>query len=118
MENVAFCLILLVIPTTCQHTNSLLLSLLPDTKYQCNDLGCSPSNISSVKAIRDCQNACLRNSLCCTINFDRITNQCEIFVDTPSQYGNLILQTDVITMIAIDSRPLSAGKYMIFFCLV
>ncbi|CAF3875367.1 unnamed protein product [Adineta steineri] len=51
--------------------------------------------------------ACLTYDNCRTITYDKSTNRCEIFVDTPSQYGSLVTQTDYVTMIAVDDRRLS-----------
>lgn len=110
MVKVKLFLLFLLILKTFQLTNSLLLSELYNTKYQCNSAGCSGSNIISVSNIRNCQKACLTNPQCRTVTFDTNTHQCEIFIDIPSQYGSLIAQTNVITMIAVDERQLSARK--------
>ncbi|CAF4401788.1 unnamed protein product, partial [Adineta steineri] len=44
---------------------------------------------------------------CGTITYDKSTSRCELFVDTPSQYGSLVAQTGYVTMIAVDGRRLS-----------
>ena len=79
-------------------------------KYQCNNAGCSPSTIISVTSLRNCQLVCLSNTQCRTVTFDQSNNQCEVFSDIPSQYGDLIEDTDVVTMTAIDEGQLSARK--------
>lgn len=93
-----------------QDTRSLLLSKMIDIKYQCNNVGCSPSTIISVSSLRNCQLVCLSNTQCRTVTFDPSNQQCEVFSDIPSQYGQLLAQTSVVTMIAIDDRRLFARK--------
>ena len=61
-----------------------------DAKYQCNSTGCSPSTIASVSSLRDCQFICLSNTQCRTITLDQSSQQCEVFSDIPSQYGQLL----------------------------
>jgi hypothetical protein len=60
--------------------------------------------------LRNCQLACLSDEQCLTVTFDQNSNQCELFSDIPSQYGNLSAQTGVVTMTAIDGRQLPARK--------
>ena len=94
-----------------QQIQSLLLSKMINTKYQCNSTGCSPSTIISGSNIKICEFACLTNRQCRTVTFDPSNQQCKIFFDIPSQYGQLLAQTGVVTMVAIDDRQLSARKY-------
>jgi hypothetical protein len=93
-----------------QDIRSLLLSKMIDIQYQCNNPGCSPSTIISVSNLRNCQLVCLSDTQCRTVTFDQSNQQCEVFSDIPSQYGQLLTQTGVVTMTAIDDRRLSARK--------
>jgi hypothetical protein len=93
-----------------QDIRSLLLSEMIDIEYQCNNTGCSPSTIISVSNLRNCQLVCLSDTQCRTVTFDQSNQQCEVFSDIPSQYGQLLAQTGVVTMTAIDDRRLSARK--------
>jgi hypothetical protein len=93
-----------------QDIRTLLLYKMSDTQYECIDSGCSPSTITFVSNLMDCQIACLSDANCRTVTFDQFSKDCELFPDTPSQYGNMAAQTGVVTMIAIDNRELSARK--------
>jgi len=86
------------------------LSKINDVRYQCLDPGCSPSTILSVVNLIKCQIACLSNVNCRTVTYDQSNSSCELFVDIPSQYGHLVAQTGVVTLIANDDRQLSARK--------
>ncbi|CAF3887876.1 unnamed protein product [Adineta steineri] len=83
---------------------SMMLSRFIDIKYQCNNTGCSSSIIDPASSLRDCQFACLADAQCRTVTFDENSNHCELFSDIPSQYGNLLAQSGVITMTVIDDR--------------
>ena len=93
-----------------QDTRTLMLSIVTNIKYQCDNPGCSPSTIVSVSSLRNCQFVCLNDAQCRTVTFDEYSNQCELFSDIPSQYGNLLAKTGVVTMTVIDHRQLSACK--------
>ncbi|CAF1342646.1 unnamed protein product [Adineta steineri] len=91
-----------------QDIRSLLLTKWNNIQYQCTNYGCSSSTTVLALNLRACVIACLVNTNCRTLTFDQSNNQCELFVDIPSQYGNLITQANIITMTAIDDRQLSA----------
>lgn len=93
-----------------EDTRSILLSITNNVRYQCNQAGCSPSNVISVSSLRRCQIVCLTDSQCRTVAFNLITNQCETFPDIPSQYGSLTAQLSFLTMTATDQRRLSARE--------
>ncbi|CAF1480985.1 unnamed protein product [Adineta steineri] len=86
---------------------SMMLSRFIDIKYQCNNLGCSSSIVDPASSLRDCQFACLADAQCRTVTFDENSNHCELFSDIPSQYGNLLAQSGVITMTVIDDRQVT-----------
>lgn len=93
-----------------QDIRTLTLSELIDTKYQCTSLGCSPSILSDASNLRDCQLSCIAATQCRTLTFDFTDAQCELFVDIPEEFGTLLSQSNVITMIASDSRESSARE--------
>ncbi len=105
-------LFIIIKQSNSQDIRFLSLSEMFDTKYQCNSTGCSSSTIVSVSSLRDCQFLCLSNLQCRTVTFDQTNQQCEVFPDIPSQYGQLLAHTGVITMAATDDRQLSARKYL------
>ncbi|CAF0742476.1 unnamed protein product [Adineta steineri] len=84
-----------------------MLSRFIDIKYQCNNPGCSSSIIDPASSLRDCQFTCLADAQCRTITFDENSNQCELFSDIPSQYGNLLAQSGVITMTVMDDTQVT-----------
>ena len=96
-----------------QNMRSLRLFRMNGKRYQCTNVGCSPSSITVVPSLRSCQLTCLAKGICRTLTFDSSTSRCQLFVDTPSQYGQLLTETDVVTMTATDARQLSARKYNI-----
>jgi hypothetical protein len=104
-------LFIIIAQTISQDIRTLELSIMDNTKYQCVDSGCSPSTIIPGSYLRGCQIDCLSQSNCRTVTFDQSSNQCELFVDRASQRGNMLTQTGVLTMIAIDARELSTCKY-------
>ncbi|CAF0727994.1 unnamed protein product [Adineta steineri] len=82
------------------------LSVFINIKYQCSNPGCSSSIIVPEPSLRNCQFTCLADAQCRTFTFDENSNQCELFSDIPSQYGNLLAQAGVTTMTTIDDRQL------------
>lgn len=93
-----------------QDIRTLKLSKITDVKYDCVIQGCSPLDTVHVLSLRACQIVCLSKIQCRTVNFYQFNNQCEMFAEMPDQYGSLLTQINVITMIAIDDRILSARK--------
>jgi len=103
-------LLTFIAPSASQNIRTLLLSKRSDVRYQCVDPGCSsPTNII-VATLIDCEIACLSNINCRTATYDQSNSYCELFADIPSQYGNIVAQADVVTLMAIDDRQLSARK--------
>ncbi|CAF1406966.1 unnamed protein product [Adineta steineri] len=105
---VLFLFFIIITQTISQDIRSLLLTKWNNIQYQCTNYGCSSSTTVSALNLRVCEIACLVNINCRTLTFDQSNNQCELFVDIPSQYGNLIAQANIITMTVIDDRQLSA----------
>jgi len=103
-------LLTIITQSASQNIRTLFLSKINDVQYQCGDPGCSSATIISVANLRDCEIACLSNDNCLTATYDQSNSDCELFVDIPSQYGNLVPQAGVVTLMVIDGRQLSARK--------
>ncbi|CAF1522287.1 unnamed protein product [Adineta steineri] len=97
--------IIFVIPIDSQNIKTLLLTERNDIRYECTNSSCSTPTIILGTNLRDCQLACLTDNNCRTITFDPSINQCELFTDSPSQYGSLIPQIGVVTFTADDRQP-------------
>ena len=103
-------LLIIVAPAITKDFRTLRMSKVSDVKYQCAASGCSPSTIVTASSLINCQIACISESNCRTITFDESTHQCELFVDTPNQRGNLLVEAGVLTMIAIADQTVSTCK--------
>jgi hypothetical protein len=97
-------------PSFLQDIRTITLFEISEKKYQCNSVGCSPSTLIYSSNLRGCQLSCLASPQCRTLSFDLNNNQCELFVDIPKEFGTLVSQVNVTTMIAIDNRESSARK--------
>ncbi|UJR11090.1 hypothetical protein I4U23_015272 [Adineta vaga] len=81
------------------------MSKIGDSKYECNDSDCSSSKTVSVSDLRHCEIACLVDITCRTLTYDQSNNACQLFVDSPNERGNMLAQTDILTLIVLDNRP-------------
>lgn len=97
-----------------QEIRTLQLHKIGDTNYQCSDPCCSPSTNLSVANLEHCQIACLFASNCRTVTFDQSNNNCQLFSDTSSEYGNISLQAGIETMVAVNEA--STGKLDLHIC--
>jgi hypothetical protein len=105
-----FLLMTILIQSAAQNIRTLRLFKIGDTKYQCVAAGCAPSTIIVGSYLRGCQVACLSYDNCRTVTFDPSSSQCELFADKPAQRGQLLAQAGVLTMFAIDDRPVLPCK--------
>ncbi len=103
-------LFIIILQSESQYSNTLMLSIMNDVRYQCISPGCSSPIIMSVSNLKSCQIACLMDANCRTATFDQSINQCELSPDIPSEYGSMIAQAGVVTLTAIDNRQKSARK--------
>ncbi|CAF3934001.1 unnamed protein product [Adineta steineri] len=101
-----FLLFLLIIKCRCENSRSVFLRKFLDIKYVCNQTGCSPSIIIFAKNQVQCEISCLNDLQCYLLTFDLSNNQCEIYSTISIDYGNLIQQQNVITMITLDNEQL------------
>ncbi len=109
-HTIVLLLLTIIAQSASQIIRTLLLSKTKDVRYQCVDPGCSSPTIITVATLIACEIACLSNSNCRTATYDQSNSGCELFADIPSQYGNLVAQAGVVTLMAIDDRQLSARK--------
>lgn len=101
----------LLIVSTCsiaQNMRTLRLSQINDMDYQCNNPGCSPSTQITALTLRRCQLFCISDNNCRTATYQRLNQTCRLYPDIPSQYGIIVPAIDVITLLAIDERQLTA----------
>ncbi|CAF1215859.1 unnamed protein product [Adineta ricciae] len=85
-----------------QNIRSQYMSRIDNVKFQCISPYCSSSNVIYVRDLLHCQSICLTMT-CRTMSFYQSIDQCHLFNDTPYEYGNLIAQNDVVTMVIIDN---------------
>ncbi len=109
-HTVVLLLLTIIAQSASQNIRTLFLSKINDVQYQCVDPGCSSPTIITVANLRDCEIACLSNVNCRTATYDQSNSECGLFADIPSQYGNIVPQAGVVTLMAIDGRQLSARK--------
>jgi hypothetical protein len=110
-HTIVLLLLTIIAQSASQNIRTLLLSKTKDVRYQCVDPGCSSPTIITVANLIACEIACLSNVNCRTATYDQSNSGCELFADIPSQYGNLVAQAGVVTLMAIDGRQLSARKW-------
>jgi len=111
MANIILLLLLAFIAQSfSQNIRSLQLLEIIGKKYQCTSAGCSPSTRIHMSSLRDCELACLADTSCRTLSFDSSKNQCDLFINIPSQYGILLTQASVVTMTTVNYKQTSARK--------
>ncbi len=110
-HTVVLLLLTIIVQLASQNIRTLLLSKINDVQYQCVDPGCSSATSITVTNLRDCEIACLSNMNCRTATYDQSNSECGLFADIPSQYGTIVPQAGVVTLMAIDGRQLSARKW-------
>jgi len=103
-------LLTIIAQSASQNIRTLLLSKINDAQYQCVNPVCSSPTIIPVANLRDCEIACLSDINCRTATYDQFNSECGLFADIPSQYGSIVAQAGVVTLMAIDGRELSARK--------
>ncbi|CAF1010711.1 unnamed protein product [Adineta steineri] len=99
-------LFLLLIKCQCENSRSVFLRKFLGIKYICNESSYSPSIIIFGKNQRQCEISCLNYLQCYLLTFDLSNSQCEIFSNISIDYGKLIQQQNVITMITLDNEQL------------
>ncbi|CAF1678853.1 unnamed protein product [Adineta ricciae] len=70
-------------------------------QFQCANTTCLPSNTFLTLNIRQCQTSCLSEIYCKAISFHRLATRCNLFDYVPDPNGNMVVDTDSMTMIVI-----------------
>ncbi|CAF4416899.1 unnamed protein product [Adineta steineri] len=94
-----------------ENTGSMIMSLIPDSKFQCANTTCLPFINVITSNIRNCQVACLTQSQCKAATFHRSTSNCELFADISNQNGNMLADVDATSMNVISGTRFPSGKY-------
>ncbi|CAF1025794.1 unnamed protein product [Adineta steineri] len=85
-----------------EDTQSMILSLLVDSKFQCANTTCIPFINVFTSNILNCQVACLTQSRCKAATFHRSTSSCEIFDNMLNQNGSILADVDATSMNVIS----------------
>lgn len=109
---ILLCLCAIMVNLSMQDIRHFRLTRINNMKYQCTTTRCSSPRIVTVRDIRECQIACLADLTCRTITFDQTNIICEIFSTYPTQFGNMIPQTNTHTLITNNiERPPITSKH-------
>ncbi|CAF0822768.1 unnamed protein product [Adineta steineri] len=81
-----------------EDTQSMIMSLIVDSKFQCANTTCLPFINIITSNIRNCQVACLTRSQCKAATFYRSTSNCELFDNMLNQNGNMLADVDATSM--------------------
>ncbi|CAF3314049.1 unnamed protein product, partial [Rotaria sp. Silwood2] len=81
-----------------ENTGSMIMSLIPDSKFQCANTTCLSVINVITSNIKKCQVACLTQSQCRAATFHRSTSNCELFGDMLNQNGNMLTDVDTTSM--------------------
>ncbi|CAF4138493.1 unnamed protein product [Adineta steineri] len=85
-----------------EDTQSMIMSLMVDSKFQCASTTCIPFINVFTSNIMNCQVACLTQSPCRAATFHRSTSNCELFDNMLNQNGNMLGDVDAISMNVIS----------------
>ncbi|CAF4213198.1 unnamed protein product, partial [Adineta steineri] len=91
-------LFMIITQTVGEDTQSMIMSLTPDSKFQCTNTTCLPFISVIASNIRNCQIVCLTQSHCRAATFHRSTSNCELFGDMLNQNENMLTDVDATTM--------------------
>ncbi|CAF4199579.1 unnamed protein product, partial [Adineta steineri] len=85
-----------------EDTQSLIMSLISNAKFECANTTCLPFSNVIKSNIMKCQAACLTQSQCRAATFHRSTSNCELFADMLNQNANMLADVDAISMNVIS----------------
>ncbi|CAF0904583.1 unnamed protein product [Adineta steineri] len=85
-----------------EDTQSMTMSLMVDSTFECANTTCLPFINVITSNIRSCQVACLTRSQCKAATFYRSTSNCELFADMLNQNGNMLADVDATSMNVIS----------------
>ncbi|CAF1482499.1 unnamed protein product, partial [Adineta steineri] len=86
----------------------MIMSLMPDSKFQCANTTCLPFISVITSNIKNCQIACLTQSQCTAATFYQSTSNCELFHNMLNQNGNMLVDVDTTTMNVISGAHFPA----------
>ncbi|CAF4097455.1 unnamed protein product, partial [Adineta steineri] len=81
-----------------EDTGSIIMSLVPDSKFQCANTTCLPFINIITSNVRNCQVACLTQSQCRAATFHRSTSNCKLFADMSNENENMLTDVDASSM--------------------
>ncbi|CAF1044652.1 unnamed protein product [Adineta steineri] len=85
-----------------EDTQSMIMSLMVDSKFQCANTTCIPFINVFTSNIMNCQVACLTQSRCRAATFHRSTSNCELFDNILSQNESILADVDATSMNVIS----------------
>ncbi|CAF4318596.1 unnamed protein product [Adineta steineri] len=94
-----------------EDTQSVIMSLSFDSKFECANIICSPFIDIITSNIKNCQVACLTRSQCKGATFYRSTLNCQLFDNILNQNGNMLADVDAISMNVITGTRFPSGQY-------
>ena len=106
--------LLLVLAIDAQDLRTIKLNKMFGIEYQCTHEHCSMSTVLFTPNLTKCQIACISNAQCRTVTFEPSSYRCELFPDMANNYGQFVLNPNVVSLVAIDDRRLSARKRLKF----
>ncbi|CAF0971456.1 unnamed protein product [Adineta ricciae] len=77
------------------------MSKIINSKFQCANTTCLPFVTNILSDIRQCKMNCLAQTYCRAISFHQLTSTCQLFDNIPNPNGNMLVDTNTITMIVI-----------------
>ncbi|CAF1390303.1 unnamed protein product [Adineta steineri] len=93
-----------------EDTQSMIMSLTPDSKFHCASTTCLPFISFITSNIRNCQLASLTQSQCTAATFHRSTSNCELFGDMLNQNGNILADVDATSINVISETRFPSGN--------
>ncbi|CAF4170037.1 unnamed protein product, partial [Adineta steineri] len=91
-----------------EDTGSIIMSLMPDSKFQCANTTCLPFINIITSNVMNCQFACLVRNQCRAATFHQSACNCELFNKTLSQNESMLADVDATSMNVIsETRFLS-----------
>ncbi|CAF0970139.1 unnamed protein product [Adineta ricciae] len=77
------------------------MSKITNSTFQCANTTCLPFVTNIVSNILKCKMNCLAQTYCRAITFHQLTSTCQLFDNIPNPNGNMLADTNTITMIVI-----------------
>ncbi|CAF1463399.1 unnamed protein product, partial [Adineta steineri] len=85
-----------------EDAQSIIMSLMPDSTFECANTTCLPFDNVTTSNIRSCQLACLTQSQCTAATFHRSTSSCQLFNNMLNQNGNMLADVDATSINVIS----------------